>query len=182
MSHRRIILSFNENEINGPKPHCPRFYFFFWKLDFSWQTLLVICQWYFEEIKSRNQVCFLLHIIPSWIFIGKQEHSNCICGDDPTSLFPFPFHFAFLNYYFTLLLSENFTDLSLIIFDFHWLPVEKKCNDKRILFSIFFHLLSLSTGMWCYLGHIFTHRGVKKAFLKIFSCLKCSAVIHNLEI
>lgn len=46
MSRRRIIFSFNENEINGLKRHCLRFLLLFFflviKKEFSWHTLLEI--------------------------------------------------------------------------------------------------------------------------------------------
>lgn len=76
MSRGRIILSFNENEINGLKLHCFSFVFFLLKMEFSWHTLLEIGQRYSEELKRRIKVCFTHLIFVSWIFISAHECSD----------------------------------------------------------------------------------------------------------
>lgn len=163
MSHRRIILTFNENEINGPKPHCPRFYFFVWKWDFSWQTLLVICQRYFEEIKSRNQVCFLLHIIRSQIVTGQQERSNWICGVEMTQ--PLRFHSFCISELFIHAFSQLIGKFCRPLIDHFWFS-SAACGKKKIAmikeFSSPISSICCPFPLAC--GNISTHRGVKRSF------------------
>lgn len=173
MRRRSIILSFNENEINGLKIHCPSCFFSFWKWNFSWQTLLVNCQ----RIVEIGFVYFYALFPHRYLLLNQNVLAASVPGPvqtHPTFLFPFILSFRTINSHFPKLSLE--WPLITLFSHFHWLLVGTKMQQfvyhlspllKWILFSFFFHLLSSSTGTS---RHFSSHRWVKSSPHTVLSC------------